>query len=95
MAAMRRKNKATVFDYLMGYPVWVNNDMAVPAANAKSMIFGNLNLYTIRDCMEMSLFRFTDSAYTKLGQVGFLAWARMGGNLLDTAGVKYYAHSAT
>lgn len=89
------QNQAIVFDYLLGFPVWVNNDMAVPAANAKSMIFGNFKLYTIRDCMEMSLFRFTDSAYTKLGQVGFLAWARMGGNLLDTAGVKYYAHSAT
>jgi len=45
--------------------------------------------------MEVSIFRFTDSAYTKLGQVGFLAWARAGGNLLDTNGVKLYQHSAT
>lgn len=83
------------FDFLAGYPVWVNNDMAVPAANAKSLIFGDFNFYKIRDAMEASMFRFTDSAYTKLGQVGFLAWARMGGNLVDTAAVKYYAHSAT
>lgn len=84
-----------VFDYLMGYPVWVNNDLAAPAANAKSMVFGQFGYYKIRDAMDVSMFRFTDSVYTKLGQVGFLAWARMGGNLVDTNAVKYYQHSAT
>jgi predicted phage gp36 major capsid-like protein len=84
-----------VFDYLLGYPVWVNNDIAVPAANAKSMLFGNFKYYKVRDAMEVQMFRFTDSAYAKLGQVGFLAWARMGGNLVDTNAVKYYQHSAT
>lgn len=86
---------ATIFDYLLGYPVWVNNDIAVPAANAKTMIFGGLNYYKIRDAMEVQMFRFTDSVYTTLGQVGFLAWCRMGGNLMDTNAVKYYQHSAT
>ena len=78
-----------------GLPIYVNNDMAVPAANAKSLIFGNLSYYKIRDAMEVQMFRFNDSAYTKLGQVAFLAWARMGGNLVDTNAVRYYAHSAT
>jgi HK97 family phage major capsid protein len=86
---------ATIFDYLLGYPVWVNNDMAVPAANAKSMIFGGLNYYKIRDAMEVQMFRFTDSVYTSVGQVAFLAWCRMGGNLMDTNAVKYFQHSAT
>lgn len=89
------QEQPVIFDYLAGYPVWVNNDLAAPAANAKSMVFGNLPYYKIRDAMEVNLFRFTDSAYTKLGQIGFLAWARSGGNLVDTAAVKYYAHSAT
>jgi HK97 family phage major capsid protein len=84
-----------VYDYLLGYPVWVNNDMAVPAASAKSMLFGDLSYYKIRDAMDVLLFRFTDSAYAKLGQVGFLAWLRTGGNLVDTAAVKYYQNSAT
>lgn len=91
----RDQTTPVVFDYLMGYPVWVNNDMAVPAANAKSLIFGQFGYYKIRDAMDLQMFRFTDSAYTKLGQVAFLAWLRMGGNLVDTAAVKYYAHSAT
>jgi HK97 family phage major capsid protein len=80
---------------LMGYPVYINNDLAVPAANAKSLIFGNLSSYMIRDAMDITMFRFDDSAYAKLGQVGFLAWARTGGNLLDTNAVKVYQHSAT
>lgn len=82
-------------DMLLGYPVQINNDMAVPAANAKSLAFGALDKYLIRDAMEVNMFRFDDSAYAKLGQVGFLAWARTGGNLLDTNAVKLYQHSAT
>lgn len=82
-------------DSLLGYPVTINNDMPTPAANAKSLLFGDMGQYMIRDAMEVSLFRFDDSAYMKLGQVGFLAWARTGGNLLDTGAVKLYQHSAT
>ena len=82
-------------DMLLGYPVFLNNDIAVPAASAKSLAFGNFDRYMIRDAMEMTMFRFDDSAYMKLGQVGFLAWARTGGNLLDTNAVKLYVHSAT
>lgn len=89
------EDNAVPFDTLLGYPIYVNNDMAVPAANAKSLLFGDMSYYKIRDAMDVSMFRFTDSAYTKLGQVAFLAWARMGGNLIDTAAVKYYANSAT
>lgn len=89
------QDAATPFDLLMGYPLFVNNDVAVPAANAKSLLFGDFSKYYIRDAMDVAMFRFTDSAYMKLGQVAFLAWMRTGGNLLDTAAVKYYAHSAT
>lgn len=82
-------------DQLMGYDVCLNNDMPVPAANAKSIAFGDISNYLIRDALDVTMFRFEDSAYAKLGQVGFLAWARAGGNLLDTAAVKLYQHSAT
>jgi HK97 family phage major capsid protein len=83
-------------DQLMGYPVFINQDIAAMAANAKSILFGNFGYYTIRDVMDMQLFRFTDSAYTKLGQVGFLAWMRAGGTYVGVSGaVKYYANSAT
>lgn len=82
-------------DRLMGYRIVVNQDIAVPAANAKSILFGDFSKYLIRDVMETTMFRFTDSAYTKLGQVGFLAWARCGSNLLDTNAIKIGVNSAT
>jgi HK97 family phage major capsid protein len=82
-------------DTLLGAPLYVNNDIAVPAASAKSLIFGNLKKYKIRDVMAMTLFRFEDSAYAKLGQVGFLCWMRAGGNLVDTGAVKHYVHPAS
>lgn len=82
-------------DLLLGYPVEINNHMPVPAANAKSISFGDHSKYLVRDAMELTMFRFEDSAYLKKGQVGFLAWARAGGNLTDTNAVKVYQHSAT
>lgn len=82
-------------DQILGYPVAVNPDVANMAANAKSIAFGAFGKYLIRDAMAVSVFRFADSAYIKLGQVAFLAWHRSGGNLLDTAAVKVYVNSAT
>jgi HK97 family phage major capsid protein len=81
---------------LLGAPVVINQDVATMAANAKSILYGDFSEYVIRDVMDVTMFRFTDSAYAKLGQVGFLAWLRTGGNLIDVGGaVKYYANSAT
>lgn len=83
-------------DSILGFPVQINQDVASMAASAKSILFGDFSYYTIRDVMGMTMFRFEDSAYAKLGQVGFLAWMRTGGNLVGNGvEVKYYANSAT
>lgn len=83
-------------DTLAGYPIVINQDVAVMAAGAKSIAFGDFSFYYIRDAMDISMFRFTDSAYTKLGQVGFLAWMRSGGNFIDVGGaVKIFVNAAT
>lgn len=83
-------------DTILGYPVQINQDVAVMAANAKSILFGDFSFYKIRDAMDIQMFRFDDSAYIKLGQIGFLAWMRSGGNYVDVGGaVKYYQNSAT
>jgi HK97 family phage major capsid protein len=87
---------AGVPDTLLGTPVVINQDVAAMAANARSILFGDFSYYKIRDVMSMSLFRFTDSPYTKLGQVAFLAWMRSGGQFVDNGGaVKFYQNSAT
>jgi HK97 family phage major capsid protein len=82
-------------DQLLGADIQLNNHMPTPAANAVSIAFGDLSRYMVRDALEVTLFRFEDSAYLSKGQIGFLAWARSGGNLLDTGAVKTYKHSAT
>ena len=83
-------------DTILGYPVVINQDMAAMAASAKSILFGDFSLYYVRDVLQNTLHRFEDSAYAKLGQVGFLAWARSGGNLIDVGGaIKYYQNAAT
>lgn len=80
---------------LMGYGYTVNQHMAVQAANALSLAFGDFTKYIIRDVMQVLLFRMTDSKYTELGQVGFLAFMRTGAQYVDVGGaVKTYQNAA-
>lgn len=83
-------------DTLLGYPIIVNQDVPAMAASARSIVFGNIaKAYTIRDVMDVTLFRFTDSPFTKLGQVGFLAWMRAGGNILDVGATRVFINAAS
>lgn len=83
-------------DRLLGRPITINDDVAAMAANAKSILCGDFRKYIVRRVMDLTLFRMTDSAFTLNGQVGFVAFQRIGGNLVDAGGaVKYYANSAT
>jgi HK97 family phage major capsid protein len=83
-------------DTLLGFPVAINDDVAVMAANAKSIAFGDFSKYTIRDVAGTTVLRrFDDSAFALSNQVGFCGWTRSGGNLLDPNAVKVYINSAT
>ena len=83
-------------DRLLGAPITINQHIANMAAGARSIAFGDFSHYHIRDVMAVEMFRFTDSAYTKKGQVGFLAWMRTGGNLVDVGGaVKVFVNAAS
>ena len=79
-----------------GYGYTVNQDMAEPAAGADSILFGDMSKYLVRDVMDITLFRFTDSAYTKKGQVGFLAMMRTDGKTIaaNNAAIKKMRHAA-
>lgn len=82
-------------DRLLNRDIQVNQHCAAPAADAVSIAYGDFSYYKIRDVMQIQLFRFADSAYTKKGQVGFLAWMRSGGNFVDVGGaVKTFKHGA-
>jgi HK97 family phage major capsid protein len=83
-------------DRLLGREIVISQEMPVMAANAKSIAFGDFSKYIIREVMDLTLFRMTDSAFTLNGQVGFVAFNRQGGNLIDVGGaVKLYQNSAT
>ncbi|WP_298235907.1 phage major capsid protein [uncultured Azohydromonas sp.] len=83
-------------DSLMGKPIVINQDMPTMAANAKSILYGAFKKYKRRLVMDLTIFRMTDSAFTLNGQVGFVAFNRQGGNLIDAGGaVKYFQNSAT
>ena len=83
-------------DRILNTPYVVNQQMDVMAANALSVAYGDFGKYIIRDVMQVQLFRMTDSAFTRKGQVGFLAFMRSGGNLIDIGGaIKTYKNSAT
>ena len=84
-------------DTILGYRYTVNEFMDAPGANKKPVAFGQLKNYLIRDVMAVTLFRMTDSVYTRKGQVGFLAFSRHDGALMDASGasVKYLQNAAS
>lgn len=82
-------------DMLLGYRLVVNQHMANMAASARSILFGDFKGYKVRDALDVSMFRFTDSAYSKKGQVGFMAWMRTGGNLADVGAIRAFVNAAS
>jgi HK97 family phage major capsid protein len=87
---------AAIPDRLLGYPVWVNQDMATMAANAKSIVFGRLDKYRVRKVKDIRMLRLVERYADQL-QVGFNMFLRADGKLIDagTNPVKYYQNSAT
>lgn len=82
-------------DFLLGHRLVVNQHMANMAASARSILFGDFTGYKVRDALDVSMFRFTDSAYSKKGQVGFMAWMRTGGNLADVGAIRAFVNAAS
>ena len=83
-------------DRLLGRPIFISQEMPTMAANAKSILFGDFSRYMIREVMDLTLFRMADSNFILNGQIGFVAFNRQGGNLVDVGGaVKFYQNSAT
>lgn len=82
-------------DTINGYPYVVNNDMAVMAVSAKSILFGDFSNYIIRDVLGVQILRMTER-FADFLQVGYLAFARADGALVDagTHPIAFYANSA-
>lgn len=83
---------------ILGYPYVINQDVAVMAASAKSILFGDFSYYLIREVQDLRVLRL-DERYADFLQAGFLAFIRTDGLLANAGGtnapIKYYANSAT
>lgn len=81
-------------DTLDGDPVYLNQSMDNSVASGKKTIaYGDLSKYKIRDVSEFRLRRLVER-YADADQVGFIAFSRHDGDLLDagTHPVKYLTH---
>jgi HK97 family phage major capsid protein len=72
-------------DTLLGKRVFDDPDMPALASGNKSVLFGDLSAYTIRDTGSFVLRRL-EERYAENLLVGFLAWTRTDGNLIDQTG---------
>lgn len=82
-------------DTLLGYPVEINPDMPTPAANAKTIAFGDFFTgYLIRMVRDIQMIRL-DERYADYLQVGFFGFSRADGMVRDANAYKLFAHSAT
>lgn len=78
-----------------GYPVYINQDMPVMAANAKSIAFGDFKqAYVIRRVQGVSTLRLAER-YADALQVGFMSFARYDGVVDDVNAAKLFQNSAT
>ncbi|WP_170964144.1 phage major capsid protein [Agromyces tardus] len=80
---------------LLGRPVYTDPTMPAMAANAKSVVFGDISRYWVRQVNGLRFERSSDFAFDK-DLITFRGLARLDGALVDTTGaVKYFQHSAT
>jgi HK97 family phage major capsid protein len=77
-------------DTILNYGYAINNDMATIATTNKTVLFGRMDKYLIRQVKDLSVLRLVER-FADFGQVAYIGFARYDGNLLDagTHPVKY------
>jgi len=81
-------------DRILARPVEISDDVPAMAANAKSIVFGDISYYWIADRQGRVMQRL-DELYAANGQVGFRMYQRTDGKLILPEAVVHYANSAT
>jgi HK97 family phage major capsid protein len=80
---------------ILGRPVYTDEAMPAAAAGAKSILYGDVSKYWVRQVGQIRFERSDEFAFDR-DLVTFRGLARLDGELIDTSGaVKYFAHSAT
>lgn len=81
-------------DTIRGYRYVYNQNMAAIGANNISMVFGDFTKYIIRDVLGFTMVRFNE-LFMSAHQVGFQAFLRTDGKLLQPAAFSQLLHPAT
>ncbi|MCA3068122.1 MAG: phage major capsid protein, partial [Rhodocyclaceae bacterium] len=83
-------------DTLMGRRIVINQDMPVPAANARSIAIGDFSRYYVRNVLGAQVRRL-DERYAEALQVAFIGYHRADGRLVDagTNPIRLLQNSAT
>ncbi|SDK30472.1 phage major capsid protein, HK97 family [Lentzea albidocapillata subsp. violacea] len=77
-----------------GWEYTIDNSMPVPAASARSIVFGDINAgYIVRNVLSVQLLRLAER-YAESLQVAFLAFARLDGMVDDASAIRAYEHAA-
>lgn len=77
-----------------GYAYTIDNGLPVPAADGKSLFFGDFESgYVLRRVNGGHLMRLAER-YAEFLQVGFLGFLRLDGKLDDTAAIRSFTHGA-
>lgn len=79
-------------DMLLGYPVFINNDLpsiaSAPVTATKYIYFGDFSKYVIRRIGGVTIDR-NDSVYWQSRTAGFMGWMSLDGNLINNKAIKY------
>lgn len=82
-------------DSLLGYPVYINDSVATPALSAKSVLFGKLSAYFIREVNGIDVAVSDDFAFDYSVRT-FRVTLRADGSLIDRTGaVKHFVGGAS
>jgi HK97 family phage major capsid protein len=80
---------------LLGRPVELSPDLAAPAANARSLVFGDFETaYTVRLVRGIGVQR-QEELYSANGQIGYRGYLRTDGRVVVADAARILAHSAT
>lgn len=82
-------------DTILGYEYVVNDDVAAMAAGARSILFGDMSKFIIRDVRDVQLRRL-DERYAEFDAVAFVAFSRHDSKVIDagTGPIRYMQNAA-
>ena len=75
-------------DMLFGKPVYINEDMASIAGDAKVALFGDLSQYYIHEAGGVQILRLSERFADSLA-TGFIGYRRIDANVLQSSAIKH------